>query len=76
MRRPPVVVFTKLPVEMEEMARDVVVALVVVAFNPVKFWRVEEPVTRRFESEVRPPVAVRVVLMATLPVKLAAEVIV
>ena len=44
-----------------------VVAVVVVAFTPVKFWSVEEPVTRRFESEVRPPVAVRV------PVKLAVE---
>ena len=33
----------------------------------VKFWRVEEPVRRRFERVVRPAVAVRV------PVKLAAE---
>lgn len=45
----------------------VVVAFVPVALLNVKFCSVEEPVTRRLESEVRPPVAVRV------PVKLAAE---
>ena len=45
----------------------VVVAEVPVALTKVKFWRVEEPVRRRFERVVRPPVAVRV------PVKLAAD---
>jgi hypothetical protein len=47
--------------------RDVVVALVPVALTNVKFWRVEEPVSSRFESVVSPPVAV------TVPVKLAAD---
>ena len=46
--------------------RLVVVAWVPVAFRKVKFCRVEEPVSRRFERVVRPPVAVRV------PVKLEA----
>ena len=32
---------------MEEMAREVVVACVVVALIPVKFWRVVEPTTNR-----------------------------
>lgn len=45
----------------------VVVAEVPVAFEKVKFWRVVEPDRRRFESEVRPAVAVKV------PVKLAAD---
>jgi len=45
----------------------VVVAEVPVAFRKVKFWRVDEPVRRRFERVVSPAVAVRV------PVKLAAE---
>ena len=45
----------------------VVVAFVEVLFTAVKFWRVVLPVTRRFESVVRPAVAVRV------PVKLAAD---
>ena len=47
--------------------RLVVVAEVPVAFIKVKFCRVEEPVSKRFERVVSPPVAVRV------PVKLAAE---
>ena len=34
--------------------RVVVVALVVVAFTPVKFWRVEEAVARRLAVVVRP----------------------
>jgi hypothetical protein len=42
------------------------VALVVVPLMAVKFWRVEEPERRRFESEVSPPVTFKV------PVKLAA----
>ena len=49
------------------MAREVEVAFVVVEFIPVKFWRVEEPVTKRLERVERPAVAVKV------PVKLAAE---
>ena len=49
------------------------VAFVVVAFQPVKFWRVEEPVSRRFERDVRPPVAVRVVPIARDPVRFAAD---
>ena len=56
---------------MVELAVDekklVVVALVPVAFTKVKFWRVEEPVSKRLESVVRPLVTVSV------PVKLAAE---
>ena len=47
--------------------RSVVVAEVPVALTKVTFWRVEEPVSKRFERVVKPPVAVRV------PVKLAAE---
>ena len=35
------------------------VELVVVEFKPVKFWRVVEPVTKRFESVESPPVAVK-----------------
>jgi hypothetical protein len=35
---------------------DVLVALVVVAFAPVKFWSVEEPLTNRFERVARFPV--------------------
>lgn len=46
--------------------RFVVVALVVVEFVAVKFCNVVEPFNRRFESVVRPAVAVRV------PVKFAA----
>jgi len=50
--------------------RLVVVAEVPVALMKVKFWRVEEPVRRRLERVVRPPVTLSV------PVKLAAEEIV
>ena len=50
--------------------RLVVVALVEVELRAVKLRRVEEPLIRRLEREVRPPVAVRV------PVKLAAELMV
>ena len=50
--------------------RLVVVAFVPVALMKVKFWRVEEPVRRRLERVVRPPVTLSV------PVKLAAEEIV
>ena len=39
---------------MEEMAREVVVAFVPVAFAKVKFWRVVEPDTRRLESVAIP----------------------
>ena len=52
---------------------DVVVALVVVAFTPVKFWRVEEPVARRLpvvvkpetESEARVPIEVKLARVVT-----------
>ena len=47
------------------MKRAVEVEFVVVLFTPVKFCKVLEPFTCRFESVVSPPVAVRV------PVKLA-----
>ena len=47
--------------------RLVEVALVVVALTPVKFCRVDDPVSSRLERVVRPPVAVRV------PVKLAVD---
>jgi hypothetical protein len=42
------------------------VALVEVELIAVKFWRVDEPLTKRLERVAKPPVAVRV------PVKLAA----
>ena len=42
-------------VEDAVVANDVVeVALVVVEFNPVKFWRVDEPLERRFPKVPRP----------------------
>ena len=50
--------------------RLVEVASVVVECVAVNLWSVEEPDIKRFESEVRPPVAV------TVPVKFAAEEIV
>jgi hypothetical protein len=56
--------------EATEAKKFVVVALVEVELRAVKLSSVEEPERRRFESEVRPPVAV------TVPVKLAAEEIV
>ena len=49
------------------MANLDVVAWVLVLLTAVKFWRLDEPVTRRFERVVSPAVAVRV------PVKFAAE---
>lgn len=49
----------------------VVVAEVPVALLNVKFWRVEEPLRRRLERLVSPPIAVRVVPIPTEPVKLA-----
>jgi uncharacterized protein YqcC (DUF446 family) len=60
----------KLVVEAVVEKRVVVVALVEVLLRAVKFWRVEEPVTRALERVVRPEV------MVTVPVKLAAELIV
>ena len=39
---------------------DVEVEFVVVEFNPVKFWRVDDPVTKRFERVVWPDVTPRV----------------
>lgn len=50
---------------MDEMASDVVVALVEVELSAVKFCSVLDPVTNAFESVVRPPVTFNV------PVKLA-----
>ena len=76
MRAPPVVVLTSEPDVIPETAKLVVVALVPVAVRKVKFWRVVEPLRRRFESDVRPPVAVSVVPIARDPVKFAAEEIV
>jgi hypothetical protein len=73
MSRPPVEALTSEPEAIDETVRLVVVALVVVALIPVKFCRVDEPVTRRFESVERPPVAVKVVPTASEPVKLAVE---
>ena len=35
------------------------VALVVVALTPVKFWRVEEPWTKRFEVDAVPKILAR-----------------
>ena len=49
----------------------VVVALVEVEFKAVKFWRVDEAFNKRLERLVKPPVAVRVVPIASEPVKLA-----
>ncbi len=60
------VVFSIEPEAIDETARLVVVALVVVALRPVKFCNVDEPFAWRLDKVVRPPVAVRV------PVKLAA----
>jgi hypothetical protein len=48
-------------VELAVVAKKlVVVAEVPVALTKVKFWRVEEPVNRRFERVVRPPLNVLV----------------
>ena len=54
----------------------VLVALVEVEFSPVKLSKVEEPERSKLESEVKPPVTVKVVPTARDPVKLAAEEIV
>ena len=51
---PPVVVLRSEPLPMDEMANEVVVACVVVALIPVKFWRVDEPVAKRFWRVARP----------------------
>ena len=51
----------------------VLVALVEVELSAVKLSKVEEPESNKFESEVKPPVAVSVVPTASEPVKLAAE---
>lgn len=59
--------FVKAPV-LEKI--EVVVALVEVEFNAVKFWRVEEPFINKLERLVKPPRAVRV------PVKFAVSEIV
>jgi wyosine [tRNA(Phe)-imidazoG37] synthetase (radical SAM superfamily) len=67
MRAPPVVANGMRPEVRDEIARFVVVAWEVVAFNAVKFWRVVEPVWRRLAIVTRPAVAFRV------PVKFAAE---
>ena len=47
MSAPPVVTNGTRPDVKEEMAKFVLVAFVVVAFNPVKFWRVVEAVIER-----------------------------
>ncbi len=60
---PPIQRLVKLP---RVAKRLVVVAAVPVAFTKVKFWRVDEPVSNRFESVVRPLVTLSV------PVKEAA----
>jgi len=56
--------------EATEAKKLVVVAFVEVELRAVKFCRVEDPESKRFERVVRPPVAV------TVPVKLAADEIV
>ncbi len=56
------------PVAVKFVAKRLVeVAAVPVALRKVTFWRVEEPVTRRFESVERPPVAVRAPLRVVAP---------
>ena len=57
MSAPPVVVFTREPLPIEEIAKLVVVALEVVALRAVKFWRVLEPVARILEMVARLNVA-------------------
>ena len=58
-RQPVPVARKRFEVDAVEAKRLVVVALVPVAFTKVKFWSVEEPVTRRFPRVPR-PVVVRV----------------
>jgi len=54
-REPPeAVVKNRLVVEAVVAKRLVEVLLVVVEFTPVKFWRVDEPVTRRLLAVNRP----------------------
>ena len=43
---PPVVVFKREPEAIDEIASEVEVALVVVEFRAVKFWRVEDELAR------------------------------
>ena len=50
MSAPPVVVLMRAPEAIEEMAREVVVAWLVVAKRAVKFCKVEEPVARKFPA--------------------------
>ena len=71
---PDVVAFTsQLAALRFSTASDVEVAFVVVEFKAVKFWSVVDPDINKFESEVRPPVAVKVVPTAREPVKLAVD---
>jgi hypothetical protein len=49
-----VVVFNREPEAIDEIAREVEVALVVVELRAVKFWRVDEPLTLRFANVPRP----------------------
>src|SRR3989344_2185667 len=51
---PPVVMYGMRLAVRDETASEVVVALVVVLFTAVKFWRVVEPVMRRFANVERP----------------------
>ncbi len=51
---PEAVVKKRFVVEAVVAKRLVEVLLVVVLFTPVKFWRVVEPVTRRFDAVKRP----------------------
>ena len=75
--RPVVRAVEKRLVELAVVEKKVVeVALVEVEFSPVKLSKVDEPESNKFEREVSPPVAVRVVPTARDPVKLAAEEIV
>lgn len=61
------VVFRILPEAIEETAKLVVVAELVVAFRPVKFWRVDEALERK------PPVSDARFATARVPVKLALD---
>ena len=70
MTAPPVDVLRSDPDAIDERARVVVVALVVVAFTPVKFWKVEEARARE------PPVSVVTPPTARVPVRLAVELMV
>ena len=63
--------FAKVEVPVPVTARVVVVAFVVVAFTPVKFWSVVEPVWSVFENVESPPVAVSAVPTESAPVVVA-----